>query len=64
MHLYLINDGSPAVTAADVQFLQERRPHFTSRPYPINRGKGYALRTGLEQVKERIGLFTDSDFSL
>ncbi|TGE04923.1 glycosyltransferase [Hymenobacter fodinae] len=62
VHLYVINDGSAAVTAADVKFLQERLPHFTYLTYPINRGKGYALRTGMAQVKEPICLFTDIDF--
>lgn len=62
VHLYLINDGSAAVTEADVAFLRPRLPYFTYLTYTENRGKGYALRTGVSQVTEPICLFTDIDF--
>jgi glycosyltransferase involved in cell wall biosynthesis len=62
VHLYVINDGSAAVTDADVAFLQEHVPQFTYLTYPVNKGKGYALRTGMEKVQEDICLFTDIDF--
>ncbi|SNC62519.1 Glycosyl transferase family 2 [Hymenobacter gelipurpurascens] len=62
IHLYLINDGSAGVAPEDVQFLQEHLPHFTYLTYPLNRGKGYALRTGISQVTEPLCLFTDIDF--
>jgi glycosyltransferase involved in cell wall biosynthesis len=62
VHLYLINDGSGGVSAEDVKLLQEHLPHFTYLTYPLNRGKGYALRTGIAQVKEPLCLFTDIDF--
>ncbi|MCV4601093.1 glycosyltransferase, partial [Escherichia coli] len=31
--------------------------------YESNRGKGYAVRTGLEAARGRIALFTDADLS-
>ena len=62
VHLYMINDGSAAVTPADVEYLRANLPHFTYLSYPENRGKGYALRTGIRQVTEPLCLFTDIDF--
>ena len=63
VHLYLVNDGSTRnVDQAEITLLQQTLPHFTYLSYPINRGKGYALRMGVESVQESICLFTDIDF--
>ncbi|SNR28796.1 MULTISPECIES: glycosyltransferase [Hymenobacter] len=62
VHLYLVNDGSAAVTDDDVHFLRASLPHFTYLTYSLNKGKGYALRTGISQVTEPMCLFTDIDF--
>ncbi|WP_187455039.1 glycosyltransferase family 2 protein [Hymenobacter sp. BT491] len=62
VHLYLVNDGTASVTATDLELLRLRLPQFTYLNYPVNHGKGYALRTGVEQVQETICLFTDIDF--
>jgi glycosyltransferase involved in cell wall biosynthesis len=62
VHLYVINDGSAAVTPEDIQFLQANLPSFTYLTYPLNRGKGYALRAGISQVTEPLCMFTDIDF--
>ncbi len=42
--------------------LRAHLPQFTYLQYPINHGKGYALRTGVKQVLEPLCLFTDIDF--
>jgi len=62
VHLYLVNDGTASVGEADLALLRAEIPQFTYLAYPENHGKGYALRTGVEQVKEEICLFTDIDF--
>jgi len=63
IHLYLVNDGSTRnVDPVEITLLEQALSHFTYISYPVNRGKGYALRTGVEQVLETICLFTDIDF--
>ncbi|MBO2008321.1 glycosyltransferase [Hymenobacter negativus] len=62
VHLYLINDGSVGLAEADLALLRAHLPQFTYLHYPVNHGKGYALRTGVTQVQEELCLFTDIDF--
>lgn len=62
VHLYLVNDGTSSVGKADLALLQAQLQHFTYIAYPVNRGKGYALRAGVAQVREPVCLFTDIDF--
>lgn len=63
VHLYLVNDGSTRnIDQAEITLLEQTLPRFTYLSYPTNRGKGYALRMGIERVQEPICLFTDIDF--
>ena len=62
VHLYLINDGTAGVEEADLALLRAQLPQFTYLQYPVNHGKGYALRTGIREVQEPLSLFTDIDF--
>ncbi|HEX8351067.1 MAG TPA: glycosyltransferase family 2 protein [Hymenobacter sp.] len=63
IHLYLVNDGSTRnIDPTEVALIRQALPHFTYVSYPENRGKGYALRAGVQQVKEAMCLFTDIDF--
>lgn len=64
LHLYVVNDGSPqGVTEADIALLRGALPtEFSYLHYPVNRGKGYALRVGVQQVHEPLCVFTDIDF--
>lgn len=65
IHLYLVNDGSTrGIAETDVELLRQMLPagQFTYLNYPVNRGKGHALRTGVAQVQEPLCLFTDIDF--
>lgn len=64
VHLYIVNDGAEAgVSAADIELLREALPgRFTYLAYPLNQGKGHALRTGVAQTREPYCVFTDIDF--
>ncbi len=64
LHLYVVNDGHEAgVTQADIALLTQALPAcFTYLTYPVNQGKGHALRTGIGQVREPYCIFTDIDF--
>ena len=62
VHLYLINDGTAGVADTDLALLRAHLPQFTYLHYPVNHGKGYALRTGVKEVQESLCLFTDIDF--
>lgn len=64
MQLYVVNDGAETgVSAADIQVLEQALgEQFTYLAYPLNQGKGHALRTGMAQVREPYCVFTDIDF--
>lgn len=64
LHLYVVNDGAPTgVQDADIDLLRQALPdQFTYLAYPLNQGKGHALRTGIAQVTEPYCVFTDIDF--
>lgn len=50
-HVVVVNDGSTDNTAALLEQYRETAD-VTVVAYPRNRGKGYALRTGLEKARE------------
>lgn len=57
----LINDGSTDQTEKEAK---ERLPEtFCLISYPKNRGKGYALRRGMEEAQGDILFFTDCDLA-
>lgn len=61
--LTLVNDGSTQnVSELDFQFLRQAIPGFTLLNYAENRGKGYALRQGVQQSTSDFYIFTDIDF--
>jgi glycosyltransferase involved in cell wall biosynthesis len=61
--LIVVNDGSttPAM-AADLDRLQQRLPDCRICSYVQNRGKGFAVRTGMEMATGDWILYTDVDF--
>lgn len=62
-HIVLVNDGSTrGVEAQDIERLSATLPNFTYVAYEANQGKGYALRTGMQQAQWGLCLFTDIDF--
>lgn len=56
----LVSDGSDDDTVAEAT----RHPSVTVLQYPAQRGKGYALRHGLERARGEIIVFIDSDMEL
>ena len=61
--LLVIDDGSTDETAVRVRELQKQIPSLVLHHYDRNRGKGYALRTGMHLAGGRLILFTDADLS-
>ncbi|MBI2069785.1 MAG: glycosyltransferase [Elusimicrobia bacterium] len=57
--LIFVNDGSADETA---QILKRHEPAIRSIHLPENRGKGFAVRHGLEHTKGKYLFFTDVDF--
>jgi glycosyltransferase involved in cell wall biosynthesis len=63
INLIIVNDGSlKNVTDDAVNFLKERMTNFQFISYAPNKGKGYALRKGIEASKGNIQIYTDIDF--
>lgn len=63
INLILVNDGSsPALSTDKIDTLRNQIPHFTFIEGQINKGKGHALRLGMQQSQQPICLFTDVDF--
>jgi len=63
IHFILVNDASDqGVENQHIQQLKEHFPSLTYLSYDKNRGKGYALRTGVETVSEGLIVYTDIDF--
>lgn len=63
MHLIVVNDGaSKGISPTDINLLTLQIPHFQYIDYAPNRGKGYALRTGISETTESICIYTDIDF--
>ncbi len=64
LRIILVNDGSQrGITSDDIEHLRASLPRFSYLESKINRGKGNALRAGVEAAREDgICLFTDIDF--
>ncbi|MBK7130719.1 MAG: glycosyltransferase [Crocinitomicaceae bacterium] len=61
--LILVNDGSVKNTEDDkIEFIKNNLPDFTYIQYPINKGKGHALRQGVAAAKYNLIIYTDIDF--
>lgn len=63
--LIVVDDGSTDKTAEVAEQSFPRRGHINARciRYEKNRGKGYAVRTGLLAASAPIALFSDADLS-
>ncbi|MEO8648979.1 MAG: dolichyl-phosphate beta-glucosyltransferase [Acidobacteriota bacterium] len=63
--LIIVDDGSRDDTAEIAKAVLESHPDVRSRVirYEENRGKGYAVKTGLLESEGDIALFTDADLS-
>lgn len=61
--LVLVNDASSkGIDKASIQFIKDNISDFQYISYDKNRGKGYALRCGVETINEGLILYTDIDF--
>ena len=63
INLIIVNDGSTSNKIQE-QFenINSQLSNFSYQTLPINKGKGYALRQGVLQVKTDITIYTDIDF--
>ncbi len=63
INLIIVNDGSPKnVLPEQVNYLKQHIPGFRFVEYQPNRGKGYALRKGIEMTTSEAIIYTDIDF--
>lgn len=61
--VYLVNDGSSiGIRPEDIQHLEATLPRFTYLRYTPNRGKGFALRQGIQACRHQYCIYTDVDF--
>lgn len=60
----LVNDGSPkgAILQQDMNMLCAAVPELIYIDYPENRGKGYAVRLGVQKAVGDLIVYTDFDF--
>lgn len=62
IRLIVVNDGSSKDIKADLEFLQEKIPALIVESYAENKGKGFAVRKGVEQATADVVIYTDIDF--
>ena len=60
----IVDDGSADRTSQIVEDFQKARPQYKLITLPKNRGKGFAVRTGILHSKGRCAIFTDADLSM
>ena len=61
--LVIVNDGSTKnVSTENLNYLETELPGITVLSYVQNRGKGYALRQGVEKARHDLIIYTDIDF--
>jgi glycosyltransferase involved in cell wall biosynthesis len=63
--IIVVDDGSSDATAKIADEIFSKTPEIAARTirYEQNRGKGYAVRTGLEASRGEIAVFSDADLS-
>src|SRR5687767_10335795 len=61
--LIVVDDGSPDDTAGAARAAAKRMREVRVISYPVNRGKGGALRVGIRSTKGDRVLFLDADLS-
>lgn len=63
IHVIVVNDGSQnRFTEKEVHFLKENIPGIEAICYKENKGKGFALRTGVAKTKTDYCIYSDNDF--
>ena len=61
--LIVVNDGSTDESAEIVRQIGNEHPNLRLEGYPFNRGRGYALRTGIAAARGEIIVTTEIDLS-
>ncbi|MEE2710387.1 MAG: dolichyl-phosphate beta-glucosyltransferase [Gemmatimonadota bacterium] len=59
----IVDDGSPDNTLSVIEEIRRNNPVISVYKYNQNRGKGYAVRYGLQKGRGKVRLFTDADLS-
>jgi dolichol-phosphate mannosyltransferase len=62
--LVVINDGSCDNTLQVLRKQEKSDPHIRIISYPSNKGKGYAIKTGVLQSSGKIIIFVDGDLDI
>lgn len=62
--IIVVSDGSTDGTPELIERLQGEQPRLRAVGYPHNRGKGYAIRTGVAAARGEYVMFTDADLSI
>lgn len=60
--MIVVNDGSSTNLESDLMSLTQQLPNCKTISYVQNKGKGYAIRQGIEQAKGDYIIYTDIDF--
>jgi dolichyl-phosphate beta-glucosyltransferase len=61
--ILVVDDGSRDGTSGVTRALAAEIPELRLLGYPVNRGKGFAVRTGMARARGDAVLFTDADLS-
>lgn len=59
----VVDDGSTDTTAAAIRERFDGHARVAVSGYPVNRGKGYAVRHGIERATGDLVVFSDADLS-
>ncbi len=63
LHVILVNDGSTkGILPEQLALLEQKLPQFSYINYEKNKGKGHALRKGVQHSTSEICIYTDIDF--
>jgi len=62
IRLVIVNDGSSKNIQKDLSLLQDKISALIIESYTVNKGKGYAVRKGVESAAADIVIYTDIDF--
>lgn len=63
LNFILVNDGSTKQNLQqDIEFIKQKGIPINHIGYELNKGKGFALREGVKNTKEKFIVYTDVDF--
>lgn len=60
--LIIVNDGSSKLNVSEAENFFSNYPNIHFYSYPVNKGKGHALRYGINEAKGDLIIYTDIDF--